>query len=67
MKPPSSLTLILTLWIATMTLVALSVGLESATGWTVIAGASVLPPLAMLWIWKAPRASVAETIRPATQ
>lgn len=57
----------ITLWIATMTLLALFVGVESATGWTVIAGASVLPPLAMLWIWKAPRVSVAESIRPATQ
>ena len=50
-----------------MTMIALFVGVESATGWSVIAGASLLPPLAMLWIWKAPRVSVAEAIRPSTQ
>ena len=67
MKQGSSLTLMITLWIAMMTMTALFVGVESATGWTVIAGASILPPLAMLWIWKAPRLSVAESIRQTIQ
>ena len=67
MPQASPQTLVITLWIAMITIIALFMGMESAIGWTVIAGASVLPPLAMLWIWKAPRVSVAESIRQTIQ
>ena len=48
------LILIVTAWVAMMLVTALYVGVESAIGWTVIAGASMLPPLGMLWMWPRP-------------
>jgi hypothetical protein len=54
-------------WVAMLILTALFIGVDSTIGWTVIAGASVLPPLTMLWVWRDPRRTVAESIRQPLQ
>lgn len=55
-------TLIFTAWVAMMVVMALFVGVESAIGWSVIAGASILPPLAVLWTWQRPQVTISESI-----
>ena len=59
--------LIFTAWVAMMLVTALFVGVESAIGWSVIAGASILPPLAVLWTGQRPGVTIAESIRQALQ
>jgi hypothetical protein len=54
-------------WVSAMILTALSIGIESTIGWTVIAGASILPPLSMLWVWRDPTLTVAEIVRQPLQ
>lgn len=67
MTPGYLTTLIITAWTAMMLVTAIFVGVESATEWMVIAGASMLPPLVMLWTWGSPAVTIAASIRQATQ
>jgi hypothetical protein len=67
MKQKYLMTLIITAWVAMMLVTALFVGVESAIGWTVIAGASMLPPLGMLWTWRRPGVTPWEINPPTTR
>ena len=67
MKQEYLMTMIITAWVAVMLVTALYVGVESAIGWSVIAGSSMLPPLAILWKWPRPAVTLLESIRQPIQ
>jgi hypothetical protein len=52
-------------WILTMSLVGLSVGISDVSGWTLLAGAALLPSIVMLRAWQAPAQTFSEAIREA--
>ena len=46
------------LWVSAVCTVGIAGDLRSLSGWTVVAGLAILPPLVMMWRWNAHRPTV---------
>lgn len=57
--------LIVGAWVLGVGVIALSVNLTSSTGWSILVGLGLLPPIIMLRMWKQPEQSTSERIREA--
>ena len=57
--------LIVGAWVLGVGVIALSVNLTSATGWSILVGLGLLPPIIMLRMWKQPELTTSERIREA--
>jgi hypothetical protein len=53
------------LWVAAVSIAGIAGNVRSLSGWAVLAGLAILPPLFMLWWWNDPRPTMSETIREA--
>jgi hypothetical protein len=42
---------------------ALSANVSSASGWILVVGPGLLPPLMLLWLWRPPAQTISESIR----
>lgn len=54
-----------TLWVSAVSVVGIAGNLSSVASWTVLAVVAVVPPLVMMWRWKAPRQTMSESIQEA--
>jgi hypothetical protein len=54
-----------TLWVSAVSVVGIARNLSSVASWTVLAVVAVVPPLVMMWRWKAPRQTMSESIQEA--
>jgi hypothetical protein len=52
-------------WIAAVCAAAIASNLQSLSGWTVLIGVAVLPPLVILWQWNHPAQTLSESIQEA--
>jgi hypothetical protein len=52
-------------WVLGLGAIALSVNLTSVTGWSVLVGLGLLPPVIMLRMWRQPEQTTSESIREA--
>ena len=53
-----------TVWLSAALIAGIAGTLNSVTGWTVLAGVAVIPPiLEMMWRWNAPRQTMSESIQ----
>jgi len=50
-------------WILVMVAIALSLNLGSATGWLLLVGIGLLPPLMLFRVWQQPAQTMSESIR----
>ena len=57
--------LIVGAWVLGVGAIALSVNLTSTTGWSLLVGLGLLPPLILLRMWKQPEQTTSERIREA--
>ena len=53
------------LWISAVCAAAIAGNLQSLSGWTVLVGIAVLPPLVMMWRWNHPPQTMSESIQEA--
>ena len=51
-----------TLWLLGVCTASMVGTANSPSGWTVMAGLAVLPPLVMMWRWNDPRQTMSQTI-----
>jgi hypothetical protein len=56
-----------TVWVSAVCTAGIAGNLASLSGWTVLAGLAVLPPLAMMRRWNSPRHGMSESIQEALQ
>ena len=54
-----------TVWVSAVSLAGIAANVKSFSGWSILAGLAVLPPLVVLWRWSAPRQTMSESIREA--
>jgi hypothetical protein len=54
-----------TVWVSAVCTAGIAGNLTSLSGWTVLAGLTALPPLAMMRPWNSPRQSMSESIQEA--
>ena len=52
-------------WVSVVCTAGIAGNLRSLSGWTVLVGLVVLPPLVMMWRWNDPRRTMSETIQEA--
>jgi len=52
-------------WVSTVCAAGIAGNLRSLSGWAVLAGLAVVPPLVMMWRWNHPRPTMSETIQEA--
>jgi hypothetical protein len=50
-------------WVLAWSVMALSVNVSSASGWILLVGSGVLPPLVLLRLWRPPAQTMSESIR----
>ena len=50
-------------WVLAVCVAGLAASLSSLSGWTVLAGVVVLPPIVMMWRWNDPLQLVSERIQ----
>jgi hypothetical protein len=55
------------LWTSTVCIAGVVGNVNSVSGWTVLAGLGILPPLVMMWQWNDPPQSISESIQEALQ
>lgn len=65
MKLDSIKTTVTAVWVLAVGTAGIAGNLRSLSGWTVLAGFAVLPPLVMLWRWNDPYPTMSETIQKA--
>jgi hypothetical protein len=56
-------TVLATAWVAAVLIAGLVGNLSSLSGWAVLAGVAVLPPIVLLWRLNAPRQTMSESIQ----
>jgi hypothetical protein len=56
---------VVTVWASAVCTAGIVGNLKSLSGWTLLAGIAVLPPLVMMWRWPNPRQSMSESIQEA--
>jgi hypothetical protein len=54
-----------TLWVSAVFAAAIAGNLQSVSGWTVLVGVAVVPPLVMMWRWNHPAQTMSESIQEA--
>ena len=52
-------------WLSAVCAAGIVGNLRSLSGWAVLAGVAVLPPLVTMWRWGPPRHTMSETIQEA--
>jgi hypothetical protein len=52
-------------WVSAICTAGIAGNLGSLSGWVVLTGLVVLPPLVMMWRWNDPRQTMSETIQEA--
>ena len=52
-----------TAWVAAVSLVGIAANVRSTASWVVLACVALLPPVAMAFLWNAPRQTMSESIR----
>jgi hypothetical protein len=55
------------LWVSAVCAAGIAGNVNSLSGWTVLAGLAIVPPLVMMWRWHNPRQSMSESIQEALQ
>jgi hypothetical protein len=55
------------LWVSTVCTAGIAGNVNSLSGWTVLAGLAILPPLVIMWRWNNPPRSMSESIQEALQ
>jgi hypothetical protein len=50
-------------WMLAWSVIALSVDVNTASGWIVLVASGVLPPLMLLRLWQTPTPTMSESIR----
>ena len=55
------------LWTSAVCIAGVVGNVNSPSGWTVLAGLGILPPLVMMWRWNNPPQSMSESIQEARQ
>jgi hypothetical protein len=53
------------LWVLAVCVAGIALNANSLSGWTVLAGVAVLPPIVMMWRWNDPPQSMSESIQEA--
>jgi hypothetical protein len=53
------------MWVSAVCAAAIAGNLQSLSGWTVLVGVAVLPPLVMMWRWNHPSPTMSESIQEA--
>jgi hypothetical protein len=53
------------LWVLAAFIIAIVGNLDSFSGWAVLTGVAVVPPLVMMWRWNDPRQTMSESIQDA--
>lgn len=53
------------LWVAAVCAAAIAGSVQSVSGWTLLAGVAVVPPLVMMWLWNDPAQTMSESIQQA--
>ena len=67
MKLESIKATVATVWVSAVCISGIAANLKSLSGWTVLAGVAVLPPVVMMWQWNNPRQTISESIQEALQ
>ena len=65
MQLDSIKTTVTALWVTAVCAAGIAGDLRSLSGWAVLAGLAVLPPLVMMGRWNDPRPTMSETIQEA--
>ena len=53
------------LWVSAVFAAAIAGNSQSVSGWTVLVGVAVVPPLVMMWRWNHPAQTMSESIQEA--
>jgi hypothetical protein len=53
------------LWVLAAFIIGIAGNLDSFSGWAVLTGVAVVPPLVMMWRWNDPRQTMSESIQDA--
>jgi hypothetical protein len=56
-----------TVWVSAVCTTGVTVNVTSLSGWTLLAGLAVLPPLVMMWHWLNPRQTMSQSIQESLQ
>lgn len=56
---------VVTVWVSAVWTAGIVGNLKSLSGWTLLAGIAVLPPLVTMWRWTNPRQTMSESIQEA--
>jgi hypothetical protein len=56
---------IATVWVSAVCTAGIAGNVTAISGWTVLAGVAVLPPLVMMWRWNHPGRTMSESIQEA--
>lgn len=54
-----------TVWVSAVCTAGIAGSVKTLSGWTVLAGVAVLPPLVMMWRWNNPGQTMSESIQEA--
>lgn len=54
-----------TLWVSAVCAAGIAGSVRSLSGWAVLAGIAIFPPLVTMWRWNNPRQTTSESIREA--
>jgi hypothetical protein len=54
-----------TVWVSAVCTAGIAGSVKTLSGWTVLAGVAVLPPLVMMWRWNNPGQTISESIQEA--
>jgi hypothetical protein len=52
-------------WVSAVCAAGVAANVGSLSGWTVVTGLAILPPLVMMWRWNDPPATMSEIIQEA--
>jgi hypothetical protein len=58
-------TLLAIAWVSVLCVAGIAGNLHSLSGWAVLVGVAVVPPLIMVWWWNDPPQTLSESIRKA--
>lgn len=50
-------------WVSIVCLVGIAGNLQSLSGWVILTGLAILPPLVIMWRWNDPRPTLSESIQ----
>jgi hypothetical protein len=65
MKLDSMKATVAMIWVSAVGAAGISGNVDSLSGWAVLAGVAVLPPIVMIWLWNHPGQTMSESINKA--